>query len=77
MLIGIGQPDYYDPDNRLFYTGRAGTGIDHADLERLWRLQPLAISQMPSPPRDSRVGSPLTLSRVHWVGPNSSPKSNT
>jgi bifunctional non-homologous end joining protein LigD len=41
---------YYDPDNRLVYAGRAGTGIDHAELERLWRrLQPLAISQMPLP----------------------------
>src|SRR4029077_4629354 len=42
-------------------------------LDRLWpRLQPLAISQMPldvPPPRDSRFGSPLTLSRVHWVRP--------
>ena len=32
---------YYDPDGRLVYAGRAGTGIDHAELERLWRrLQP-------------------------------------
>ena len=64
---------YYDPDNRLIYAGRAGTGIDHAELERLWRsLQPLATSKMPldmPPPRDSRFGSPLTLSRVHWVRP--------
>ena len=64
---------YYDPDGRLIYAGRAGTGIDHAELERLWRrLQPLAISKMPldmPPPRDSRFGSPLTLSRVHWVRP--------
>ena len=64
---------YYDPDERLVYAGRAGTGIDYAELERLWRrLQPLAISEMPldaPPPRDSRFGSPLTLSRVHWVRP--------
>jgi len=64
---------YYDPDGRLVYAGRAGTGIDYAELERLWRrLQPLAISEMPldaPPPRDSRFGSPLTLSRVHWVRP--------
>jgi len=64
---------YYDPDGRLVYAGRAGTGIDYAELERLWRrLQPLAISKMPldaPPPRDSRFGSPLTLSRVHWVRP--------
>ena len=64
---------YYDPDGRLVYAGRAGTGIDHAELERLWRrLQPLAISEMSldaQPPRSSRFGSPLTLSRVHWVRP--------
>jgi DNA ligase D-like protein (predicted ligase) len=64
---------YYDPDGRLVYAGRAGTGIKQAELERLWRrLQPLAISEMPlavPPPRDSRFGSPLVLSRVHWVRP--------
>lgn len=64
---------YYDPDGRLIYAGRAGTGIDHAELERLWRrLQPLVTSRMPldiPPPRDSRFGSTLTLSRVHWVRP--------
>src|SRR5271166_1450491 len=64
---------YYDPDGRLIYAGRAGTGIGHAELERLWRrLQPLASSEMPldvPPPRTSRFGSPLVLSRVHWVRP--------
>jgi ATP-dependent DNA ligase len=64
---------YYDPDGRLVYAGRVGTGIDHAELERLWRLlQPLAASKMPlevPPPRTSRFGSPLVLSRVHWVRP--------
>ena len=64
---------YYDPDGRLVYAGRAGAGIDYAELERLWRrLQPLATSEMPldlPPPRDSRFGSPLVLSRVHWVRP--------
>jgi len=64
---------YYDPDGRLIYAGRAGTGIDYAELERLWRrLQLLAISKMPldiPPSRDSRFGSALTLSRVHWVRP--------
>ena len=64
---------YYDPDGRLVYAGRAGTGIGHAELGRLWRrLQPLATPRMPldkPPPRDSRFGSPLTLSRVHWVRP--------
>ncbi|HEX3413377.1 MAG TPA: hypothetical protein VHT00_16805 [Stellaceae bacterium] len=64
---------YYDPDGRLIYAGRAGTGIGHAELERLWRrLQPLATPRMPldiPPPRDSRFGSPLVLARVHWVRP--------
>jgi DNA ligase D-like protein (predicted ligase) len=64
---------YYDSDDRLIYAGRAGTGIDYTELERLWRrLQPLATSGMPldiQPPRDSRFGSPLVLSRVHWVRP--------
>src|SRR6195256_721063 len=64
---------YYDPDGRLVYAGRAGTGINTAELERLWRrLQPLATDTMPldvPPPRTSRFGSPLVLSRVHWVRP--------
>jgi ATP-dependent DNA ligase len=44
-----------------------------AELERLWRrLQPLVIGEMPlaiPPPRGTRFGSPLVLSRVHWVRP--------
>ena len=64
---------YYDPNGRLVYAGRAGTGIKQAELERLWRrLQPLATDKMPldvPPPRSSRFGSPLVLSRVHWVRP--------
>jgi ATP-dependent DNA ligase len=72
---------YYGPDGRLIYAGRAGTGIDQAELERLWRrLQPLATSEMPldvPPPRASRFGSPLVLSRVHWVRPELVAESNT
>ncbi len=64
---------YYDPDGRLVYAGRVGTGIGQAELGRLWRrLQPLATSEMPlqvAPPRSNRFGSPLVLSRVHWVRP--------
>jgi len=63
---------YYDPDGRLVYAGRAGTGIKQAELERLWRrLQPLATDKMPLkvPPPRSRFGSRLVLSRVHWVRP--------
>jgi bifunctional non-homologous end joining protein LigD len=64
---------YYDPDGRLVYAGRVGTGINTAELERLWyRLQPLAVDKMPldvPPPRSTRFGSPLVLNRVHWVRP--------
>jgi ATP-dependent DNA ligase len=63
----------YDLNGRLVYAGRVGSGIDHAELGRLWRrLQPLATSQMPldqAPPRSNRFGSPLVVSRVHWVRP--------
>ena len=68
LLLG-----YYDPGGRLIYAGRVGSGIDNAELGRLWRrLQPLAAATMPldaPPPRGSRFGSPLVLSRVHWVRP--------
>jgi len=64
---------YYTSDGKLIYAGRAGTGKPDAELERLWqRLRPLAIDKMPlavPPPRGSRFGSPLVLSRVHWVRP--------
>jgi bifunctional non-homologous end joining protein LigD len=64
---------YYDPDGRLTYAGRAGTGFDDAELAQVWqRLQPLAAEAMPldtPPPRSTRFGSPLVLSRVHWVQP--------
>jgi ATP-dependent DNA ligase len=68
LLLG-----YYTPDGTLIYAGRAGTGMPIAELERLWRrLRPLAVDKMPlavPPPRGSRFGSPLVLSRVHWVRP--------
>lgn len=64
---------YYDRNGRLIYAGRVGTGVDNAELARLWeRLQPLATDKMPldvSPPRSTRFGSLLVLSRVHWVRP--------
>jgi ATP-dependent DNA ligase len=72
---------YYDPDGRLVYAGRVGTGINQAELERLWRrLQPLANDKMPlevPPPRTNRFGSPLVLSRVHWVRPELVAEVNT
>jgi ATP-dependent DNA ligase len=68
LLLG-----YYTSDGQLIYAGRVGTGMPDAELERLWqRLQPLAVTSMPlsaPPPRGGRFGSPLALSRVHWVRP--------
>ena len=68
LLLG-----YYTKDGRLHYAGRAGTGISAKELEHLARLlAPLQVPRMPlaePPPRDSRFGSPLQLSKVHWVRP--------
>src|SRR4030081_3475252 len=69
LLLG-----YYTPEGKLIYAGRAGTGMPVAELERLWqRLGPFATDKIPlsvPPPRGSRFGSPLVLSRVHWVRPD-------
>ncbi len=68
LLLG-----YYTDDGKLIYAGRVGTGMPVrvlADLRR--RLDPLArrTSHMSfSPPRSTRFGSLLVLSRVHWVEP--------
>jgi hypothetical protein len=68
LLLG-----YYRPEGQLLCACRAGTGMPEAELERLWhRLRPLAVEKMSMtepPPRGSRFGSPLMLSRVHWVHP--------
>ena len=68
LLLG-----YYTDDGKLIYAGRVGTGMPIkvlADLRR--RLDPLArkTSPLSAPPsRKTRFGSPLVLSRVHWVDP--------
>jgi ATP-dependent DNA ligase len=68
LLLG-----YYADDGKLIYAGRVGTGMPDkvlADLRR--RLDPLARGTSPlnvPPPRKTRFGSPLVLSRVHWVEP--------
>ena len=63
LLLG-----YYTPEGKLIYAGRAGTGMPEAELERLWqRLRPLVVDKMAlaePPPRGSRFGSPLVLSRT-------------
>jgi bifunctional non-homologous end joining protein LigD len=68
LLLG-----YYTEDGGLRYAGRAGTGITDKELKRLAGvLKPLQTPKMPlaePPPRDSRFGSPLKLSHVHWVRP--------
>ena len=69
LLLG-----YYTDDGKLIYAGRVGTGMSDkvlADLRR--RLEPLSRAKSPldmPPPRKTRFGSPLVLSRVHWVEPN-------
>jgi hypothetical protein len=35
MSTEIDKGARYDPEGRLVYAGRVGTGIDHAELERL------------------------------------------
>jgi ATP-dependent DNA ligase len=72
--IGALRLGYYPPDDgKLIYAGRVGTGMPVAELERLYgRLQSLSAAKMPlsqTPPRSGRFGSPLVLSRVHWVRP--------
>jgi len=68
LLLG-----YYSDDGKLVYAGRVGTGMPDkvlADLRR--KLEPLArtsTSLAEPPPRKTRFGSPLILSRVHWVEP--------
>jgi DNA ligase D-like protein (predicted ligase) len=68
LLLG-----YYAEDGRLHYAGRAGTGMTAKELKRLAGvLAPLQVARMPlaaAPPHDSRFGSPLQLSKVHWVRP--------
>ena len=68
LLLG-----YYTDDGKLIYAGRVGTGMPDkvlGDLRR--RLEPLSRAKSPldvPPPRRTRFGSPLVLSRVHWVEP--------
>jgi DNA ligase D-like protein (predicted ligase) len=68
LLLG-----YYTNDGKLIYPGRVGAGMPDqvlADLRR--RLDPLARASTPlsaPPPRKTRFGSTLVLSRVHWVEP--------
>ena len=68
LLLG-----YYTDDGKLIYAGRAGTGMTQSELAALLkRLRPLASDKMTvdvPPPKTSRFGKPLVLTRVHWVRP--------
>ena len=68
LLLG-----YHTDDARLIYAGRVGTGMPDKTLADLrQRLEPLARKSSPlSAPvtRKTRFGSPMVLSRVHWVEP--------
>jgi bifunctional non-homologous end joining protein LigD len=68
LLLG-----YYTDDGKLIYAGRVGTGMPQKVLRDLRRgLEPLVRPKSPldaPPPRSTRFGSPLVLSRVHWVEP--------
>ncbi len=61
LLLGV-----YEPDGRLRYSGKVGTGFDHATLDSLRRkLDPLARATPPfsNPPRGAEAR------RAHWVSP--------
>ena len=64
---------YYGDDGKLVYAGRVGSGMSEKVLKDLRRrLDPLAHPKSPlsvPPPRSTRFGSLLVLSRVHWVEP--------
>jgi DNA ligase D-like protein (predicted ligase) len=68
LLLG-----YYTDDGKLIYAGRVGTGMPVkvlADLRRRLDLKVRETSSLSVPPsRKTRFGSPLVLSRVHWVEP--------
>jgi DNA ligase D-like protein (predicted ligase) len=68
LLLG-----YFTPEGELVYAGRVGTGMTQDQLRQLLeRLKPVAARKTPlrvPPPRSTRFGSPVELSRVHWVKP--------
>jgi DNA ligase D-like protein (predicted ligase) len=72
-LLGSLLLAYYESDGRLIYAGRVGTGMSVKTLAMLYnRLEPLSVPKMPlsaPPPRKSRFGGPLALSKVHWLRP--------
>jgi ATP-dependent DNA ligase len=67
LLLG-----YYEK-GQLKYAGRVGTGFSEKTLRMVHgKLASLAIDKMPlavAPPRKTRFGGTLSLSKVHWVQP--------
>jgi len=67
LPLGVG----IHKDGKLIYAGRAGTGMNNAELERVWRrLQPLATDRMPldiPPPRGSRFARTPGPSSSWWL----------
>jgi bifunctional non-homologous end joining protein LigD len=59
-LVGSLLLGYYDPQGRLIYAGRVGTGMSVKTLAMLYRrLEPLAVARSPlfaPPPRRSHFG---------------------
>jgi DNA ligase D-like protein (predicted ligase) len=70
---------YYTDDGKLIYAGRVGTGMPQKVLKDLrQRLDPLHRAKSPlsaPPPRSTRFGSPLVLSRCIGLNRSSSLKS--
>jgi DNA ligase D-like protein (predicted ligase) len=68
LLLG-----YYTPDGNLTYAGRVGTGMRVAETGAAMAASTPARGRQDAPvrsaPTGSRFGSPLVLSRVHWVQP--------
>ena len=68
LLLG-----YYTDDGKLIYAGRVGTGMSEKVLRDLRRASgPVGAAEIAlrrSAAARTRFGSPLVLSRVHWVEP--------
>ena len=64
---------YYTPEGEARLCGPRRDRHDHGRTgARSQEAEPLAATRMPldvPPPRTSRFGSPLVLSRVHWLRP--------
>ena len=71
-LVGALLLGYYEPDGRLLYAGRVGTGMPGKTLQMLHgRLSPLAIGKMPLSETSAQaaIWRSSALSKVHWVRP--------